>query len=150
HEALERAAHHFERDEYWPGMLWLIRGLETAPADEHELQESFRRLLATWSRQVYPVKAVIRPSLHCLSPDRKVLAVRNQDTTTVQLWDVSTGRPLGEPLRHPQEVGHMVFRAEGKTLLTQCSDKDTITADCTARHWDVATGRLVGEPRALP
>jgi WD40 repeat protein len=72
------------------------------------------------------------------SPDGKTLATATFDHT-VQLWDVATGRQIGEPITSNNgNTGSMTFSRDGKTLATG-SD-----ADGTVRLWDVATGHRIG------
>jgi WD40 repeat protein len=75
-----------------------------------------------------PVTAV------ALSPDGRVAATAAAGRTAL-LWDVRTGKQLGEPMAHESgTVGVVAFRPDGKRLLTAGSDH-------TARLWDVETGK---------
>ena len=58
---------------------------------------------------------------------------------TARLWDVATGQPIGEPLKHRLRVWHVEFSPDSKLLLTVCEDG-------AGRLWDVQTLRSVGEP----
>jgi WD40 repeat protein len=65
------------------------------------------------------------------SPDGKTLASGSADDT-IRLWDVATGRPIGNPLTgHTGEVNSVAFSPDGKTLASG-------SADHTVRLWDVA------------
>jgi WD40 repeat protein len=57
----------------------------------------------------------------------------------VRLWDVRTGKLLGNPLRHGGIVKAAVFSPDGKTILSGSSDH-------TARLWDLDTGMPLGQP----
>lgn len=59
---------------------------------------------------------------------------------TVILWDVTTRKPLGEPLRgHKTWVESVAFSCDGKTLASQAWDGTVIL-------WDVATHNGPGTP----
>jgi tetratricopeptide (TPR) repeat protein len=55
------------------------------------------------------------------------------------VWEVETGRAVGEPLRHEANVTSVAFSPDGKRVVTGSWDD-------TARVWEVETGRAVGEP----
>jgi WD40 repeat protein/serine/threonine protein kinase len=54
-----------------------------------------------------------------------------------RLWDLATGKPLGEALAHPAAVNAVAVSPDGSTLLTGCDDG-------MVRVWDAATSRLLG------
>ncbi|MFB7137981.1 WD40 repeat domain-containing protein [Streptomyces sp. NPDC056237] len=60
----------------------------------------------------------------------------------VQVWDVATGRPVGEPLTGHTDTVRAVATAmvDGRPVAVTGSD------DKTVRMWDLTTGRPVGEP----
>jgi WD40 repeat protein len=58
---------------------------------------------------------------------------------TVRRWDGATGKPLGEPLVHPEgQVQAIAFSRDGKLLVT--------AAQGTVRVWHVASGMQLGPP----
>ncbi|KAG2746359.1 WD40 repeat-like protein, partial [Suillus brevipes Sb2] len=60
--------------------------------------------------------------------------------STVRLWDVATGQPVGEPLRgHTYSVYSVSFSPDGTRIVSG-------SWDMTVRLWDAATGQPVGEP----
>jgi hypothetical protein len=56
-----------------------------------------------------------------------------------QLWDSTSHRPIGKPLRHRDGVLHAVFSPDGSKIATA-------SEDFTARIWDAVTGRLLTMP----
>ncbi|MFB7013569.1 MULTISPECIES: WD40 repeat domain-containing protein [unclassified Streptomyces] len=60
----------------------------------------------------------------------------------VQVWDVATGRPVGEPLTGHTDTVRAVATAmvDGRPVAVTGSD------DKTVRMWDLTTGRPVGAP----
>jgi WD40 repeat protein/serine/threonine protein kinase len=68
-----------------------------------------------------------------LSPDGQRVATACEDGTA-QVWDLETGRPLGDPLRHMGPVRSVGFRPDGRQLVTAGDDR-------TARVWDTETGK---------
>jgi WD40 repeat protein len=57
------------------------------------------------------------------------------------LWDATTGAPIGEPMRHEDEVVDAAFSPDGARIVTASKDR-------TARLWDAAAFKPIGEPNA--
>ena len=58
--------------------------------------------------------------------------------STAQIWEVKSGKPLGEPLRHDGDVDAASFSPDGYFFVT--------TLGNMAQIWDVKTGKPMGEP----
>ena len=58
---------------------------------------------------------------------------------TALLWDATTGRQIGGPFRHAQDVVPLAFSPDGKTVATGCCDN-------AARLWNVDKGEPIGRP----
>ncbi len=72
------------------------------------------------------------------SPDGQMLASGSLDDTII-LWDVATGRPIGQPLTgHTYRVLSVAFSPDGQMLASGSLDGTIIL-------WDVATGRPIGQ-----
>jgi WD40 repeat protein len=72
--------------------------------------------------------------------DGKRFVTASRDKT-VRLWDMATGKPIGEPFRgHRSLVWSAVFSPDGTRVISASEDK-------TARLWDALTGQQVGELR---
>jgi len=69
------------------------------------------------------------------SPNGKMIATSSPGAT-VQILDAATGRPVGKPLQHADDVFWLVFDRAGQRLATASKDK-------TARIWSVQTGQML-------
>ena len=99
------------------------------------LAAAARPEIAVLSGHAGPVVSV------AFSPDGKTLATGSYDHT-VQLWDVATGRQIGELLNSQNgPTESMAFSPDGKTLATGGGDG-------TLRLWDVAAGHQIGHTLA--
>nr|WP_239161111.1 Hsp70 family protein [Virgisporangium ochraceum] len=81
------------------------------------------------------------PKVYCLAfhPRDAVLAAGGIDGT-VQMWDIVTRRPVGEPMRgHDGYVRTVAFSPDGRHLATGGND-------VTVRLWNVDERRQVGTP----
>ena len=60
--------------------------------------------------------------------------------TTLQLWDVATRTPVGEPIQgHTAVIERVVYSRDGTRIASAGDDK-------TIRVWDANTGSPIGEP----
>jgi WD40 repeat protein len=57
---------------------------------------------------------------------------------TAQLWDATSGQPIGEPMKHGGDVNSAQFSPDGQRVVT--------ASELTAQLWDAATGKPIGEP----
>ena len=57
----------------------------------------------------------------------------------VQMWDVATGKPVGQSMKHEQAVKSAEFSPDGKCIVTASDDG-------TARIWNASTGAAMGGP----
>ncbi|MDQ1019809.1 AAA family ATPase [Streptomyces afghaniensis] len=78
----------------------------------------------------------------CTVLNGRPVAVTASRDDTVRIWDLTTGRPLGEPLSGHTDSVHAVVCTEldGRPVTV------TGSKDKTVRIWDLTTGRPVGEP----
>ncbi len=72
------------------------------------------------------------------SPDGTRVVTASEDTTA-RVWDASSGKPLGEPMRHAALVWSAAFSPDGTRVVTASRDD-------TARVWDASSGKPLGEP----
>jgi len=64
-------------------------------------------------------------------PDGKAILAESGDNT-VRLWDIATGKPIGQPIVHPAGVRFPTLSPDGKTVLTWSGDMKAMEA----RIWD--------------
>ncbi|MGO9812201.1 MAG: PQQ-binding-like beta-propeller repeat protein [Isosphaeraceae bacterium] len=57
-----------------------------------------------------------------------------------RLWDVASGKPIGQPLRHDGELVAVFFGPRSHTLATAGLNSGRV------QLWDAATGRPIGQP----
>jgi WD40 repeat protein len=141
--AMERGLNYCEQGEIAHGLLWLGRALEIVPPDATDLQGAIRANISNWRARLG------HRLTHILEHDGAVQAVSfNPEGTvaltagndqTARLWDVATGTPIGEPLKHQgKDVRAASFSLDGKLILTAANELATI--------WDAQTRQPVGEP----
>jgi WD40 repeat protein/tetratricopeptide (TPR) repeat protein len=75
-----------------------------------------------------------------ISPDCKAV-LTGSDENTLRLWELGSGRLIGPPIEHRQEIGFVEFCRNGKAVL--------IRSGREARLWDVGNGREIGQLRQL-
>ncbi len=89
---------------------------------------------------------------HSFSPDGNRVVVTygswssrpdNNASSVGVLFDTATGRVIGKPLKHDDDVFSPCYAPNGKWFVT-------ISDDRTLRRWDGATGVAMGEPIRLP
>jgi dipeptidyl aminopeptidase/acylaminoacyl peptidase len=56
---------------------------------------------------------------------------------TTRLWDASSGKPIGQPMKHEEGVYSAQFSPDGQRVVTASEDE-------TARLWDTACGKPIG------
>jgi WD40 repeat protein/tRNA A-37 threonylcarbamoyl transferase component Bud32 len=56
------------------------------------------------------------------SPDGQTILTASEDMT-VQRWSAATGKPIGPPVRHPDQVQDAALAPDGNSFLTACSDR---------------------------
>jgi WD40 repeat protein/tRNA A-37 threonylcarbamoyl transferase component Bud32/tetratricopeptide (TPR) repeat protein len=82
------------------------------------------------------------------SPDRKTV-VTSDGGRIARLWETSTGRPLGAPLRHGRDVRTVAFSPDGRLVATASHEPASGLMDSSLgciRIWDAGTGRPLGPP----
>jgi WD40 repeat protein len=76
------------------------------------------------------------------SPDGGMLLTAGSGEAGGRMWEVPSGRPLGQSLYHPRGIRAAAFSPDGTRVLTGGNDN-------TVRVWDARTGTPVGAPVAL-
>jgi eukaryotic-like serine/threonine-protein kinase len=137
----ERGQAAFEREEVGQGLVAMVETWRSAAAARDPAwQHTARAALSAWHRggpqvlSVFSHPGAIRDV--GFSPDGRTAFTASLDRT-VRLWDIATGRPIGEPLEHRLPPTVIVFTADSSGVVT--GDEAGI-----ARSWDAATGRPSG------
>ena len=121
---------HLARALDWdPGNVGAAASLYTAMAYFAPKEAAFPRTIVVHEDVVYRAR---------FSPDGARIVTASEDKTA-RVWDVATGEPLGEPMRHEAGVSAASFSPDGARIVTACGDS-------TVRVWDAATGKPLGEP----
>src|SRR5262249_44118614 len=72
------------------------------------------------------------------SPDGQRVVTASWDKTA-RLWDATSGKPIGEPMKHEAWVNSAQFSPDGQRVLTASEDR-------TARLWEATNAKPLGEP----
>lgn len=126
-------------------LLWIAHAFSR---NDVEVESAVRASLSAWQEQVGPLMAartdralISKPRIVALSPDGKTALTEGitQRDETAQLWKTSDGTPIGQPMRHRDQVWGAAFSPDGKTVVTGSWDK-------TARLWNATDGTPIGQP----
>ena len=121
---------------------WAVTGVAFSPDGKNYLTASEDRTARLWD---VADKHQIRVFAHedfvtsaAVSADGKLLLTGSEDRIA-QLWDVTTGKVLGQPLRHQATVMSVALSPDGRIALTGGLDH-------TGRLWDTTTCKSIGLP----
>jgi WD40 repeat protein len=108
-----------DRGEVGLGLLWLARGLETAPPGSAGLREALRAGMAAWHCRQFPLTGchVADGDVLAFGPDGRTAWVARADGSVYRRV-LATGKPDGPPLHHDVRVTSMATSADGKVVLT--------------------------------
>ncbi len=127
-----------------------IQSVALSPDGKTILTASLDRTVRLWDAEpANPVGQLLDiPSTDACqsSPDGKVIYSSPREPNYqryVQLWNATTGQPIGARLPQPGGNLYVAFSLDGKVLVTT-------EADQTTRLWDTTTGVALGEPFPLP
>ena len=131
----EFAATEMMRDEEPVSLAYLADALNRNPGN----QKAIALAVSELRNAVLPVE-----TLHhdgevqdaSFSPDGTKVVTASADDTA-QVWDVSTGQKIGQPMRHADWVHTAEFSPDGSEVVTA-------SWDGTARVWDARTGTQIG------
>ena len=77
------------------------------------------------------------------SPDGKTVLTAGWSHPDARLWEMATGKAVGVPLLHGDQLLAVAFSRDDKTALTGSKDR-------AIRRWDAATGLPLGQLLRLP
>lgn len=78
------------------------------------------------------------------SPDGRQLLTTPQNESSVQIWDLTAGRPHRPPFLTDGVAREAIFSPDGRRVVISCDDVTMLAK--AAQVWDIATGRRVGAP----
>jgi WD40 repeat protein len=124
-----------ERDETGRGILWQAHALELIPEEDNtNLRRAVCTSLAAWRSQIHPLQNIWThpvpiqlaalwrgewPGANGVANGLVVLTAGTDHKA--RLWDAASGKSIGEPLRHLDQVLAASFRPDGM-ILTGCAD----------------------------
>lgn len=142
--ALDKGIGFCEQGEVGYGTLWLVRGLELAPTDAHELRWTIRTNLAAWQRQLSRPKLILQHpgDLRAVAfhPNGRVIASAGEHGS-VRLWDTTSGRSLDALMSEEEYVARVAFSPDGQTVVAS-------GVSAMAQMWQSDTGQALRQ--ALP
>src|SRR5262249_13436465 len=122
------------------GVLWFAQALQTTGSRSEAARISARSLIGAWSQSL-PTNFLVHDAevvAVSFSPDGQTIAT-GSSANTARLWDVQTGQPCSEPLKHKRAIQAICFSPDGRMLATASKDD-------TVRLWDAKTGQPRGKP----
>jgi WD40 repeat protein len=123
------------------GMLWLARGIQTAPSGAEHLQWVARSNLKGWSREfVALTDCLLSPSGQVLgfAPDGDSAWTVDPAGRDIQRFDIPKRERAGPIMRHPDPVSALCGSPDGALIATGCSRPGE-----PVRIWDVRTGKVI-------
>jgi WD40 repeat protein/tetratricopeptide (TPR) repeat protein len=141
--SFEKAQRAFDSGQVNHGMLGLVDTWRyAAMAGDQAWEHLARANLSLWRYSCPQVRAIFTDSsdrhAEFLAGGRTILTV---GAVSARLWDIATGRPIGDPLTNGSYIFSWASSPDGKTVVTAGQDN-------TARLWNTSTGRPIGEPLA--
>jgi WD40 repeat protein len=132
----------FHKGAWREGVAYLGRALRLDPKNSAAARQLWSAVVYgegdrnTVPMLVLPQEAKVHVAL--FSPDGRRILTASADKTA-RVWDSATGVPIGEPMRHEDEIVDAAFSPDGARIATASKDR-------TARLWDAATLKPLGEP----
>jgi len=119
------------------GLAHLSRSLRNNPRNA----KASSRVLSLPRHLSFPIsklfhKDIVRTAT--FSPDGKRIVTTAEDNTA-QVWDVESGKAVGEPMRHQVYVDSPIFSPDGRWIVIVPEEK-------IAQVCDAQSGKAVGEP----
>ena len=137
------------------GLHWMLESLREAPEEAVDLQRLARINLSARGEHQHRLRHYL-PHVRSVTagafdPKGRLLATGSSDRFA-RLWDMETGRLVGEPMGpHPGVVQHVAFSSNGQVLLTaNGAEPWGVEAETyQVQRWDTANGCALGAPTTV-
>jgi WD40 repeat protein/tRNA A-37 threonylcarbamoyl transferase component Bud32 len=145
----ERGLKDCDEGEAERGMSWFAECLGHATrAGDATAERAARLSLDAWRHEIHEIRAFFTMpamvSAVALGPDGGTILAGGLDGTA-RLWDAKTRMQIGQPMRHPYEVGWVGISSDGKVAVTANGKYgDPFKSGECAYLWDASTGAAIG------
>jgi WD40 repeat protein len=143
---LDRGLTFCERGDVGVGLLWLVRALEQAPPQAHDLQRVIRANLAGWHDRLCLLQAALPHNgwvtAVAFCPDGRTFLTVDSHARAAHLWDVDRLDRARATRQQRGEIRAAALSPDGKVALL---GSDTWFGGGEARLWDLASGSFSGK-----
>ena len=121
------------------GLAYLASAIRTHPKQQHSAAAARIVQLFLQREFILPAQEPIdfgdwrHLNLAAFSPDGLKLVTYTPTYTEARIWDVFTGKPISEPMKHNSSMNYACFSPDGSKILTLTDSKLKIWSSSTAK-----------------